>query len=171
MAEAAEAAAEVEAMASDRSVTARRIYLFLTILWMIVIFIFSSRDSLRSGQDSRIIGRVLCQVFVAGFDSLSQEDQAVWLEKMDHPVRKAAHFTEYMILGFLMSGVCFPRPQILSWAAGSAYAATDEYHQTFISGRSGQISDILIDASGVAVGICLHLAWFRLRAKKHREEE
>ena len=36
------------------------------------------------------------------------------------------------------------------------YSCTDEFHQLFISGRSGSIRDILIDSIGILIGTYLY---------------
>ena len=41
-------------------------------------------------------------------------------------------------------------PLALCWCL--LYAATDEYHQTFVPGRSGRVSDVLVDLLGSAIG-------------------
>ncbi len=43
-----------------------------------------------------------------------------------------------------------------------AYAALDEYHQTFVEGRHGTPADVLIDAVGIAIAVALHA---RLRTR------
>jgi VanZ family protein len=79
-------------------------------------------------------------------------------------LRKVAHVAEYAILGALLaralgrSGVAF--------AAGVAYAVTDEVHQRFVDGRRGAPVDVLIDAVGVGLGV---LAWRALRSRRGRE--
>jgi VanZ family protein len=46
---------------------------------------------------------------------------------------------------------------------GSAYAVTDEIHQTFVTGRAGRPLDWAIDTAGVLIGIGLLIAWRRRR--------
>jgi len=77
-------------------------------------------------------------------------------------VRKIAHFTLYSILGILIFNILrdskklTSRKQILiSLLFTALYATTDELHQLFISGRSGQLRDILIDSTGGLTGILL----------------
>ena len=45
---------------------------------------------------------------------------------------------------------------LLSFTLSSSYACVDEYIQTFIPGRSGNIGDIMIDVSGVLIGVLLY---------------
>jgi VanZ family protein len=72
----------------------------------------------------------------------------------DLVVRKAAHLTEFAILGALLVRA-LDRPASAA-ALGIAYAATDELHQHFVAGRTGAAVDVLIDAVGVAVGIVVY---------------
>ena len=75
--------------------------------------------------------------------------------------------TEYAVLGILLFltltlwGIRHIVRTALS--AGILYAALDEYHQTFVPGRSGQIRDVVIDSLGLLFGILLILLWKRGR--------
>jgi VanZ family protein len=70
--------------------------------------------------------------------------------------RKAAHFTEYAILGFLAARAfrTSPRPGIssrwflISAALIVAFALLDEFHQRFVPTRTGSIFDSFIDIAG-----------------------
>ena len=88
------------------------------------------------------------------------------IEKYDHPVRKAAHMTEYAILALLFVGAFYdekrakkpliPRsPYFVAWLFATVYAASDEFHQTFIPGRSGEMLDVCIDSTGAIIGVFL----------------
>ncbi|MGH3131817.1 MAG: VanZ family protein [Gaiellaceae bacterium] len=66
--------------------------------------------------------------------------------------RKLAHTAEYAVLGALLARAL---PELPALAAGSAYAVTDEVHQSFVAGRHGALLDVAIDAAGVLVGILL----------------
>jgi VanZ family protein len=78
----------------------------------------------------------------------------------DTVLRKLAHLTEYAILGLLLYRAL--EREVVALAAGIAYAATDELHQHFVRGRHGALSDIAIDAVGVAAGMLAWL-WIRMR--------
>ena len=78
----------------------------------------------------------------------------------DTVLRKGAHITEYAILGLLLYRALEREAPAL--AAGIAYAATDELHQHFVSGRHASPVDVAIDAVGVSLGM---LVWLRLRAR------
>lgn len=73
-------------------------------------------------------------------------------------LRKVAHFSEYALLAALLWRAVRARARgdralILAWAVAVAYAATDEFHQTLVSGRVGTPRDVLIDAAGAAVAV------------------
>ena len=76
--------------------------------------------------------------------------------------RKLIHFGEYALLCFLwwraLASVTTPRrAALLAFLIASAYAATDELHQTFVEGRHGNAVDWLIDSAGAAL-VALRLA-------------
>jgi VanZ family protein len=50
---------------------------------------------------------------------------------------------------------------------GGLYAASDEFHQLFVDGRAGMLSDVLLDTCGVAVG-SLVLTFLLCAFKKRR---
>jgi VanZ family protein len=71
-------------------------------------------------------------------------------------LRKIAHFTEYaLLLGLwfraLRTRLTLDRALAWSWAICVGYAATDEFHQTFVHGRVGIWRDVVIDACGALV--------------------
>ena len=81
-------------------------------------------------------------------------------------VDKIEHASEYFVLGLLLA-LCFQRtpsigPDWQSWALvlllGTIYAISDEFHQSFVSGRSADLLDLLADTAGVTVG-CFVGAW------------
>ncbi len=87
----------------------------------------------------------------------SVPDLGTGLGGWDLLLRKLAHTGEYALLGVLLArALRNPWPAV---ALGVLYAASDELHQTFVSGRRGAPLDVLIDAIGVTLGV---LAWQQL---------
>src|SRR4051794_2931222 len=75
---------------------------------------------------------------------------------IDHIGRKIVHFGEYGLLCFLWwrplrTVTNHRRAVLLALVIASAYAATDEFHQTFVEGRHGTPVDWLIDSAGAAL--------------------
>jgi VanZ family protein len=50
------------------------------------------------------------------------------------------------------------------------YAVTDEIHQTFVSGRSAEVRDVLIDTIGASIGVVLYWAILRIIKKRRLTE-
>lgn len=85
----------------------------------------------------------------------AQPDLNSGLGVIDLVGRKLLHVTEYGALWWLwLRAFDFRRPWLAAVIA-LAYAATDEYHQTFVHGRHGTPVDVGVDAVGVAVAWCL----------------
>ena len=135
--------------------------LALSIAWMAVIFGFSSRDAEESTVQSNSVTELLIRIFEKDYDTLSDVQKQALVEKYDGIVRKIAHFGVFGVLGLLTyfaagSLVWIPdflvKPACISWPCCVVFAITDEWHQVFVPGRSGQIKDVLIDSSGALCG-------------------
>lgn len=140
--------------------------------WMAVIFWFSAQPASDSSRLSEFVAHQVAEVFYQGASDLQLEQLAA---RLDYPIRKAAHMTEYAILGVLFVPVIGgKRPngwRTFLWAFVSAvcYAMTDELHQVFVPGRSGQASDVCVDAVGVLFGL-LVLFLIQKLWRKHCEK-
>ena len=155
----------------------RCIFLVLAIILMILIFGFSSRDGDLSGEDSGRVGRLVGEWFVQGFDEWSETKQSAFVDKVDFPIRKTAHATEYAILGILFLGAIYEVNQRkrymigIPWLLGTIYAGTDEFHQLFVPGRSGQIRDVMIDSCGVFAGVLIVACVINYKKKARKKHE
>lgn len=148
---------------SQTSLRFRVIVFILTAGMVTFAFIHSSMPADLSGEESESVMDFLQYIFnFFGFNA----------ELTDHIVRKAAHFTEYTAIGMLL--VCcaysFSRTkpyryysQILF--AGLATAVCDETIQLNVPGRSGQITDVLLDFSGVITGAVIMLIFYSVYRK------
>jgi VanZ family protein len=97
---------------------------------------------------------------------------------LHHLIRKTAHFVEYFLLSVLILRAfrAGRRETRLRWALAAilivaGYASLDEFHQSFIPGRTAAISDVLLDTSGgsAAQAIAgLALLWRRVRNRPKR---
>ena len=76
---------------------------------MVLIFVFSSRPGDESAEDSSWVSMLVGEVFVPGFDEWSQAEQEAFAARIDHPVRKTAHATEYAVLALLAAGAFIDR--------------------------------------------------------------
>jgi hypothetical protein len=95
----------------------------------------------------------------------AQPDLNSGLGVVDLVGRKLIHAAEYGLLWWLwLRALRFERPWLAA-AIAIAYAATDEYHQTFVHGRHGTPVDVGFDAAGMAA------AWALDRRLRRRRSE
>jgi VanZ family protein len=143
--------------------------------WMILIFQFSAQPAeqseLTSGAVSYRVVSAVDRCFQLGWE---EEQKMAYAKTLDHPIRKAAHMTEYAILGciFELFFAGFPalgkKVWTLSLLATALYAASDEIHQLFVPGRAGQFRDVCIDTAGALIGLLL--LYFIKKNRKHCEK-
>ena len=128
--------------------------------WMTVIFLFSALPAAASGKISGTIAYRMVETADRMLHLELEETQMErFAEKIDHPLRKCAHMTEYAVMSWLCCfflagylGFC-RRSYWLSLGITAFYAATDEMHQLVVPGRSGQFGDVCIDTVGAALGL------------------
>lgn len=135
----------------------------LVIVWMGVIFSFSAENDKKSAQTSGKITEKVTSEIVDNYDKLEEKERVAALSVMGTIVRKAGHFTEFFILGALLmaafssNGGIRPTKIGLSLLVCLLYAASDEFHQKFVDGRSPALFDVAIDTLGGAFGILIML--------------
>lgn len=148
----------------------RGILLVLLAGWVGMLHVFSAQ----SAEDSSALSEGICyriaQITVADFEELSPEKQAEIVGHFQKPVRKAAHFCEYALGGFVAMALLstFLFAPLITWLLGGGFgvinAALDEWHQGFVSGRSPEAGDVLLDSIGFLCGMAvlfLLLLWAR----------
>src|SRR4051794_40184762 len=86
----------------------------------------------------------------------AQPDLSSGLGTWDTIGRKIVHMAEYGLLWWLLHRALGVRSALPAVAITLAYAATDEFHQSFVTGRHGTPVDVLIDAAGVVIAVALY---------------
>jgi VanZ family protein len=124
------------------------------LVWMAVIFMLSAQSGLRVTEDAAV----------------------------DLPIRHVAHMLSYGLLAaLLLYGLSWHQPQRwnsrlagLAVILATLYGVTDELHQRFVPGRTGNLVDIGWDFLGAMLGVTLvrflpnlRRRW-RLRAERRR---
>lgn len=136
------------------------ISLILVMLWMVLIFYFSSRPAVVSNQQTGFV------IFIFKFLGLDLNsmlgDMAIFA------VRKVAHFSEYFILFLLWFNVLYGKFDLrrainYSIAAVFLYSVTDEFHQMFVPGRAARFQDVMIDLSGGCLAALLRYLGLRTK--------
>lgn len=136
----------------------------LVVLWMVVIFCFTAQTGDESGNLSSGVAHLFMtiwnKVFFLGWDEAQVLAMA---ELWGYPIRKLAHMTEFGILAVLIWSALkhyvqintMKKRYIYAWIGAVCYAVTDEFHQLFVPGRSGNLFDVCVDALGAAIAIAL----------------
>ena len=134
------------------------------ILWMIVIFSFSSADANKStGTSDKVITTMIEIKDKITNNETPNNEKEIIVKNSSFYIRKIAHITEYLILGFLIFNLLKQYSVTnIYYAIGLSilYSCTDEFHQLFINGRSGSIRDVLIDSIGILIGTYLYKLLF-----------
>ena len=114
---------------------------------MIFIFVMSSFDATSSSNQSNFIVDIITSI-------INIKDIGL----LSLIIRKLAHFIEYFILGILVINFItrYDKKIIIAILLCIIYATSDEIHQIFVTGRSCQITDIMIDSLGSIMGIYLY---------------
>ena len=129
---------------------------------MYVIYGFSAQDASASGNLSFKVSYKIVEIGNEVLErGLDETEIEVFADRIEYPVRKLAHMTEYFMLAVAVS---FPfyvyglRGFPLMLVAGLicvAFAAGDEYHQSFVAGRGPSRKDVGIDSIGVLAGVLM----------------
>ena len=143
-------------------------YWLLLLIWLGVIFI-GSTDLLSAEQTSRFIVPILLWL------KPGMAPETMWTILVI--LRKCAHVCEYAILALLLwralrgGSAIRGKMSILFGAAllGCAvFAASDEFHQSFIKSRTPAVRDVLLDIAGALLGLLIGISFARRRPKKTR---
>ncbi len=132
------------------------VLLALTLAWSAAIFSFSSDNGEQSGGKSEAVCRFLLNTFDRDFDEMPLEKQQEKIDGIQFLVRKTAHFCSYALLSALscltLISAKVRKSFLLSLGYSLIFALSDEFHQTFVAGRSGQLGDVVIDFCGALLG-------------------
>jgi VanZ family protein len=144
-------------------------YWLPVLIWLAIIFV-GSTDLMSAEHTSRIIGPILRW--------FKPDVSAETIARLQFFVRKAGHVSEYAVLAALLwRGLRYGtrrerRMSILfagAWFACAMFAASDEFHQSFVPSRTASPTDVMIDAFGalIALTICVAVARRKVLKEKH----
>ncbi len=131
--------------------------LLLIIIWMIFVFFFSNQPADISSKQSGGITERIVKLLLK--DNITQNQRDI----IETVIRKCAHFVLYAIGGFLVlnylntTNLKEKYTIMFSIIFVLVYAITDEVHQLFVPGRSGEVRDVFIDTLGASVGTLIFL--------------
>ena len=151
------------------------IFWTLTLLHAGLIFYFSSQGGNKSMDTSGFLAEPLARWLMQVF-GIESSQYSEFLLQVQHLIRKTAHFLEYAVLGVWVVGLLdsygIHRRILLSVIVCGLYAATDEWHQSVVSERTAQMTDVLLDTVGAAAGSVLGFyLWRYSRLRRNRDTE
>lgn len=136
--------------------------LIYIIVCMTIIFFLSHASGEKSSEQSGMIVKLL--------SFLNIEVSSQYLKTVSFGIRKTAHITEYFILTILILrysyDLKYKRYLFYSPLISILYACSDEFHQSFIPGRAGLISDVFVDSIGVFLAL---LIWKTVLRRRENE--
>lgn len=148
-----------------KKINTKVIKIILIIIWMIVVFWFSNQGGTKSSGTSTRVTELIVDI-VEKVNNKEYNLQEIHQTEMI--IRKLAHYTIYMVGGFLIMNYAYSTSQTrkkqicCSLFFGMFYAMTDEFHQYFVPGRSARIFDVGIDTLGVITGILIYMTLMKL---------
>jgi hypothetical protein len=138
------------------------------LIWLAVIFV-GSTNLMSAEHTSRYIVPFLLWV------KPGMSPHAIWIILIG--VRKCAHVAEYAVLGLLLwralRNVTVLRSRALLvfgavLVSCALFAATDEFHQTFVKSRTPSVRDVLLDFAGAFLGVLVGASFARRHPQKRR---
>lgn len=150
--------------------TIKKLFLLLIIFgWLTIIFCFSASSSIESNKVSQSALNKVLKTTLNKTNSLgitnknpSQSRLDKFVLNYNEPFRKFTHAGIYFVLSIFillfLKNSSSNKLKIYLLCLFICFLAglLDEYHQTFVSGRTGQISDVLIDLSGSILGMVFY---------------
>lgn len=148
---------------SKKRLIIRYISLAFVIIICVLIFIMSNQTGIES---SKVSDKTI--------DIISETTHVDKKDDLDFGlmVRKSAHIIEYFVLALFTSifVLSFNINKFIAVAISFIfsifYSISDEFHQSFISGRVGSATDVLIDSIGIVLACTLCLLFYSILSKK-----
>ena len=163
----------------------KKVTIFICLFWMGFIFYMSGTSGeISHGQSTKVASIIenfqekVENKTVNGNSQVPQANQKIVTSNqkeenyLDHIIRKNAHGFMYMILAVTVSGILFTAQKrgkeavIYILFTCLFYAVLDEFHQSFVPGRTSLVSDVLIDFLGSLIGtIFFYLIYYKIYRK------
>lgn len=141
------------------------IYLLISLVLIGAIYWFSSKEADESSMQS---DDLIIRLGIMTAEEIEANPEKA--KEIRFLVRKTAHFSIYLVLGsfiyltyyhFMVSGSF-----IIAWLTTVIFSGLDEFHQSFVPGRSMELRDVMIDGGGALVGILLMAIFHAMNRKK-----
>lgn len=154
------------------------IFAVLTFCCMVLIFCFSAQDASESDKTSDSFTVKVLSTVSSKFKDLDEEKKAEVVDSLAFPVRKAAHFSIYFVLGIFsaltfisVKRIKFYYNSLFAFLLCAFYSVSDEIHQYFVKGRSCEIRDMLIDSGAALLAVIIITAVIKIEREKNYAKE
>lgn len=170
----------------DKAKAKKILYILIIVAWMTVIFTLSNMGADESDGQSMGLSQLIVDggaEFLHNIGILEEmpprEELDSIIEFINPPVRKCAHASEYFILTMLILfalrdkdtwNLDIKRACLIALCICFAYSLTDEFHQLFIPGRSGEFRDCINDTLGGCVAVALYLIGYKIKNRQNKEK-
>lgn len=146
------------------------ISIIIVILWLLVIFVFSSMNENTSHiQSQKVVQKIYTN------KQTVENNKIIKKNKYDQKIRKIAHVTEFAILNILFVNLIYQLKEkfklkylIISIILTFVYACTDEIHQIFVQGRTSSFIDVLIDTIGAITTSLIIYIIYKINLHKNK---
>lgn len=136
-----------------------RLFVWISVLVLgIAIYMFSAQPAVQSSEVSKGVVVKVLEKSISGYNDMPKAEKANLIKKYHNFVRKLAHYSLYTLWGILTSCLLWLynikgyKQVLYTVAIGFLYACSDEIHQLYVPGRSGQFTDVILDTIGVTTG-------------------
>jgi hypothetical protein len=138
------------------------------LIWLGVIFV-GSTNIMSAEHTSRYIVPFLLWL------KPGMSPHAIWIILV--VTRKCAHVTEYAVLALLLWRALRSLPALRTkmfivfgavLVGCAVFAASDEFHQTFVKSRTPSVRDVLLDVAGALLGLLIGASFARRHPKPFR---
>jgi len=139
----------------------------LVLLWCGLIYYFSESPRFTGESTAKVINEVIDVQPVQA----SVNHHGGFSFSWNYITRKGAHLFMFGILAALVWKAWHPRrfSYVGTWFLTVSYAAIDEWHQSFQSGRTALLSDVVVDACGAALALLLVRLYVRVKRSSIKE--
>lgn len=141
------------------------VFLLISLVLFGTIYWFSSKEANVSSQQS---DNLIIKLGIMTAEEIKENPEKA--KEIRFLIRKSAHFVIYLVLGvsvyltfyhFRVKGAC-----LIGWITTIILSGFDEFHQSFVPGRSMELRDVIIDSSGALLGILILMIIHVIKKKK-----
>ena len=149
----------------------KKLYTIVAVILLTAMYVIIFLFSAESGEESAGFSGRIADWIYGIYYKLIRTSRVGTVTVMQHAspleaiIRKLAHFTEYLCVGFLSYGIMYMwyqpkwKGRVLVVFQVFISGALDELHQYFVPGRAAMFKDVLIDTMGGMAGILLFVLW------------